>query len=144
MTSSKIKSLLAEKIIVEGLSHKESITLLYVVKNNERNEETNVKTLQDIFKIKVSSTVQLLNKLEEKELIIRKSSDKDKRISVVVSTEKGKKIIKSLLCQGEELLISAADNLEELNNALDVLARFSESLSKKEATIINLKEDVYE
>lgn len=138
MTTGKLRSLLVEKIKIDDLSHKEVITLLCIVEIFDNGNEVNVKTLQDIFKVKVSSVVQVLNKLEIKELIIRKNSKVDKRISILIPTKKAIKIYNIFCEESEKFLLSAIDNDLEFYHCLDVLMKFNENLSSKESITIKI------
>ncbi|MBF0713869.1 winged helix-turn-helix transcriptional regulator [Gemella sp. GH3] len=137
MTTGKLKSLLIEKIKVGDLSHKEVITLLFIVEKFNSNKEVNVKILQDEFKVKVSSVVQILNKLELKNLIVRKNSKEDKRISIIVPTEKSLRIYNVFCTESEKFLLSVIEDYEEFYNCLAVLKKFNENLSEKKGIIIN-------
>lgn len=144
MTTGKLKNTISEKFKVEDLTHTEVVTLNFIVKRSEctiHKDEINVKTIQEFFKIKVSSVVQLLNKLENKKLIERKSSKLDKRISIIEPTDRAKKLIDTLYEESERVLFSIIDDKEKVNEALDVLLDLNMKLSSKKAIQIKLKEE---
>lgn len=80
------------------------------------------KELQEILQIQPGSMSELLAKLEEKGLILRRKDDEDKRRSILTLTEAGQTAAKEQ--QGEEKpLFGALDETEqeELKNLLGKL-----------------------
>lgn len=72
----------------------------------------NQKELQEILQIQPGSMSELLAKLEEKELILRRKDDEDKRRSILTLTEAGKTA--AMEQQGEEKpLFGALDESEQ-------------------------------
>ncbi len=133
-----LKSLCYKGVTIQDLSNKETITLLFIHCSCQ-HKELSVKTIGDIFKEKTSSTVQTLNKLEEKKLIQRVSSEKDKRISVIQLTPQGENLIERYMKASQDFLKEATQGQEEaFYQALKTIQSVHKKLDTLDTKIIEL------
>lgn len=137
-----INHILHSKVVIEDLTHKEIVTLIYIAKNDDK--DLNVKMLQEVFSVKVSSIVQILNRLEEKELIIREVSTNDKRVSIVKATDKSKCVVNKFLLTSEQLLMDSLTSIEDFARCIETLNELVEALKEKEKITIRLESDIVE
>lgn len=91
-------------------SQGETGTLLYLMFEEDGVSATK---LSEILKVTMPRVVSLINNLELKELIMRKSDNNDKRKSIIYITEKGKK---SVLNKKEEAINSLMRIVEKLED----------------------------
>lgn len=103
------------------------------------NDNVSQKTLASALEIELASLMRTLSQLEEQGLIVRHSSEQDKRVRIVSLTSEGKSLTKkvgSSIMQIRKELVSGIDNSELIvftnmieqitHNALDKLNKTEE------------------
>ena len=96
-----------------GLSHGQAITLKIIYEENNIKQEDLNKRLQ----IDKSAVTRILKTLEDKQLIIKKISNEDKRNHILSVTSKGKILypqIKNVIKETTEVMLKDIDQNQQL------------------------------
>lgn len=93
------------------------------------NEIVSQKVIGGYLRIKPGTLSELLEKLEEKELIIRKKSEEDRRFSSVSLSEKGREYLKNKKGKSADKLAILSD--EEKENLKNLLIKIIDDLEAK-------------
>ena len=103
----------------KGVTRVQWIALYYL--GNRRT--ISQRDLASDMKIKESTVVRLIDRMEREELVQRKKSDKDKRVINLILTEKGQRYREELLPEGHKFndIVSAGITEEEMNVFKSVL-----------------------
>jgi DNA-binding MarR family transcriptional regulator len=107
----------------------------FLCRKNDANEPVYQRDLEQAFSIRRSTATEVLNTMETNGLILRESSNTDKRLKRLVVTEKGyqthKLIVSRLNAVDEELInVLTKEEFEALKTALEKLKN---NLLEKEA-----------
>ena len=107
----------------------------FLCRKNDANEPVYQRDLEQAFSIRRSTATEVLNTMETNRLILRESSNTDKRLKRLVVTEKGyqthKLIVSRLNAVDEELInVLTKEEFEALKTALEKLKN---NLLEKEA-----------
>ncbi|WP_028866267.1 MarR family transcriptional regulator [Psychromonas aquimarina] len=91
------------------------------------NDNISQKTLADSLEIELASLMRTLKQLEEQELIVRRSSDKDKRVRIVTLTAQGHAVICKIeahIMQVRRDLLAGIDEAEisQFKNVIERIA----------------------
>ena len=107
----------------------------FICRKNEKNEYVYQKDVEQAFSIRRSSATEILNTMETNDLIVRESSDSDKRLKRLVVTEKGlqthKTIISRLDAIDDEMRSVLTDS--EYDALKSILIKLENNLLEKEA-----------
>lgn len=104
--------------------------LIYLKCNGE--EEIHQRQIEKWFQLKNPTVTGLLNRLEEKHFIVRKTNPEDRRYRVIELTEKGEQLLGQLweeACNLENRMYSNLSE-EEQKVLMDLLDRILNSLSE--------------
>lgn len=107
----------------------------FLCRKNDANEPVYQRDLEQAFSIRRSTATEVLNTMETNGLILRESSNTDKRLKRLVVTEKGyqtHKLIVSRLNAVDEELINALTK-EEFEALKTALEKLKNNLLEKEA-----------
>ena len=107
----------------------------FLCRKNDANEPVYQRDLEQAFSIRRSTATEVLNTMETNRLILRESSNTDKRLKRLVVTEKGyhsHKLIVSRLNAVDEELINALTK-EEFEALKTALEKLKNNLLEKEA-----------
>lgn len=114
-----------------GLTGKQFLLLRFFYLNQDSKNEHILQThIQDIFHIRRSTVTSILQTLEKKEMIVRKTDESDQRKKVVFLTEQAKDIIQRIELdnqQNDNLILSVLDN-NEYSTLIGLLDRICDSL----------------
>lgn len=104
--------------------------LIYLKSNGEK--EIHQRQIEKWFQLKNPTVTGLLNRLEEKHFIVRKTNPEDRRYRVIELTEKGEQLLGQLweeACNLENRMYSNLSE-EEQKVLMDLLDRILNSLSE--------------
>lgn len=104
--------------------------LIYLKSNGEK--EIHQRQIEKWFQLKNPTVTGLLNRLEEKHFIVRKTNPEDRRYRVIELTEKGEQLLGQLweeACNLENRMYSNLSE-EEQKVLMDLLERILNSLSE--------------
>lgn len=131
--TSRISKTLGKKLVQKlqlkniSVTAEEWYAISFLFHNNKQNQKSIVKTI-GIEKVKVN---RLINKLEEKDIVIRKSYEKDKRFNNIELTEKGSKCYKEILPIAESVIKEALNGFREyeIEQGLNFLRKICQNLN---------------
>lgn len=116
-----------------GLTGKQFFILGYVLKQSKKREITQ-KDIENFGNVRKSSVSSIISNLEKNQFIVRKSSEKDSRMNVLLPTEKAYEIERKLNAKkkkieneifssfGKDELQQCGELLEELQKKLKEIA----------------------
>lgn len=114
-----------ERLLKHGVTRVQWIAMYYLLKNGKLSQ----KELADKMSIKESTVVRLIDRMQKEGYIGRKKDDKDRRISHIILTEKGKNRIEELLPEGQKMSDEFSKDIshEEIEVFNRVLEKFMNS-----------------
>lgn len=120
-----------KKTLVEiplNCSNGETGTLLYMT---FIKKETTAKELAEVQGVSLPRMVSILNSLEEKKLINKRIDNKDRRITIITITDKGKKLVLNKKSEAVNKIVEIMKNLseDEINNYLETSKKISNIIS---------------
>lgn len=134
------KTVVDRHLIPLGLTHPRW-TVLWKLKN--LNDHISQKVLADALEIELASLMRTLSQLEAQGLILRRSSDNDKRVRVVSFTDDGKTLISSIeqriLHLRKEILMDISET--EVLALTQILSKIAHNASHKLKTDSNQQGD---
>ena len=129
-----IKKYVNERINSIGLTSFQCGVLAYIYEVTKFGKDVFQKDLENFFVTSKSSMSNLLQSLETKGLIIRKSLENgDSRKKEILITEEGKKVSNltgKFFDEVEEILLSSL-NKEEKEELFKILSKFNERMEKR-------------
>ncbi|MBZ9693021.1 MarR family winged helix-turn-helix transcriptional regulator [Clostridium sp. M14] len=104
------------------------IALYYIGKTNGIFQ----KELSDYMSVKESSMVRLIDRMEKDDLVERRKEIKDRRVTRIFLSDKGKKLREELIPLGEEFQRDAVNGIQEdeLNIFKNVLEKMINNVCK--------------
>lgn len=129
ITSKAAKNLADEfnrRLQEHGITRVQWIALFYIGKSDCVFQ----KELSNLMNIKESSMVRLIDRMEKEGFVIRKKQEHDRRITMIILTEKGKKFREKVLPLGNEFQENATKGIstEELKIFKRVLEKMVENV----------------
>ncbi|WP_411682246.1 MarR family winged helix-turn-helix transcriptional regulator [Clostridium thailandense] len=126
--SKKMADKMNEKLVLVGSTRVQWLVMYYLLKYGKMSQ----RDLGEKMDIKDSTVVRLIDRMEKEQFVERAKDAKDRRITYVTLTEKGKKRIDELLPIGEEMSKVFSSNISEeefeiFNNVLNKMAENAES-----------------
>ncbi|NLW53090.1 MAG: winged helix-turn-helix transcriptional regulator [Tissierellia bacterium] len=106
--------------------------LLHYINVTGKNKEVYQKDIETEFNIRRSSASEMLQKLENKGLIVRLADPKDKRVKKIILTNRGEKLentVFSQVCNYEKELVKDIPE-EKIDIFLEVLDSIKNNLEK--------------
>ena len=106
--------------------------LLHYINVTGKNKEVYQKDIETEFNIRRSSASEMLQKLENKGLIVRLADPKDKRVKKIILTNRGEKLentVFSQVCNYEKELVKDIPE-ENIDIFLEVLDSIKNNLEK--------------
>ncbi|MBV7275345.1 MarR family transcriptional regulator [Clostridium sp. PL3] len=125
--SKKMADKMNEKLVLVGSTRVQWLVMYYLLKYGKMSQ----RDLGEKMDIKDSTVVRLIDRMEKEQFVERAKDAKDRRITYVTLTEKGKKRIDELLPIGEEMSKVFSSNISEeefeiFNNVLNKMAENAE------------------
>lgn len=113
-------------------SHSLTMLQLHVLLMMKKGQDIKVKDIADKLMIAMPTATNLLDKLVEQELVIRKIDTNDRRNVLLSSTEKGKDFLIKGVKIRNEMMYKLLDNLsnEEKNNFFNILNKLKSTYEK--------------
>lgn len=127
MHQTKLNEMFAEF----DLTASQTFTLIYLFHANEKNRIVNQKDIEHDLEISNPTVTGILNRLEHKGLIERKTSTKDARIKHIAVTKKAlelDKVLRKKFTEYEEKLVACLSE-DEVTQLAQMLERMLNSLS---------------
>ena len=124
---------LNDTCIKHGLTAKQFLLLRFFYLNqNGKKEQILQAKIQNDFHVRRSTVTSILQTLEKKGLIIRKTDESDQRKKVVIMTEQARDIIKriDLDAQHNDRMLLSALTKDEYNTLVNLLNRLCDNLEK--------------
>lgn len=123
--SKKMADKMNERLVLVGSTRVQWLVMYYLLKYGKMSQ----KDLGEKMDIKDSTVVRLIDRMEKEQFVERAKDAKDRRITYVTLTEKGKKRIEELLPIGEEMskIFSANISEEEFEIFNKVLNKMAEN-----------------
>ncbi|SDY56043.1 DNA-binding transcriptional regulator, MarR family [Proteiniborus ethanoligenes] len=88
-----------ERLLTVGITRVQWIALYYLGKHNELNQ----KELAELMDIKESSVARLIDRMEKEGYVLRKKDISDRRVTILLLTEKGIDYREKLMPEGEKM-----------------------------------------
>ncbi|WP_123053869.1 MarR family transcriptional regulator [Clostridium sp. JN-1] len=128
--SKKMADKMNERLMLVGSTRVQWLVMYYLLKDGQMSQSDLAKKMN----IKDSTVVRLIDRIEKDEFIKRVKNSKDRRITYVTLTEKGKKRIEELLSVGEEMSKVFSKNIsdEEFEVFNRVLKKMAENAENTE------------
>lgn len=123
-----------EKIVKEDVSsYQLNITEFSVLELLFHKGKQTTQTIKEKILIASSSTTYVIDQLENKGYVERQVSEKDKRVTYVQISEKGKILMEDIFPQHAETIENCFSNFEEdeLEQLLKLLAKMNRQLDKQ-------------
>jgi len=114
-----------------GLTGTQTHILIYLFRSHENGCDVMQRDIEKAMDISNPTVTGILNRLENKGLIVRKTSEKDARIKHIVVTEKAlelDKILRKKFAENDAALISCLSKAEA-DSLEDMLLRILDTLS---------------
>lgn len=113
-------------------SHSLTMLQLHVLLMMKKGQDIKVKDIADKLMIAMPTATNLLDKLVEQELVIRKIDTNDRRNVLLSLTEKGKDFLIKGVKIRNEMMYKLLDNLsnEEKNNFFNILNKLKSTYEK--------------
>ncbi len=130
--TNKVSKMMADefndRLMKHGVTRVQWIAMYYLLKHGRLSQ----KELGEKMSIKESTVVRLIDRMEKEEYIGRKKDDKDRRISYIILTKKGKNRIEGLLVEGQRMSedFSKEISSEEIVTFNRVLEKFMTACKK--------------
>ncbi|HEY8423782.1 MAG TPA: MarR family transcriptional regulator [Clostridia bacterium] len=118
--------------INHGLTGKQFLLLRFFYQNQDQKEHILQTKIQNNFRLRRSTITSVLQTLEKKGMIVRKTDETDQRKKVVIMTDQAKDIIERIeqdAKKSDDMLLSIFSD-EEYNSLVDMLDRICENLVK--------------
>ena len=128
--SKKMADKMNERLMLVGSTRVQWLVMYDLLKDGQMSQSDLAKKMN----IKDSTVVRLIDRIEKDEFIKRVKNSKDRRITYVTLTEKGKKRIEELLSVGEEMSKVFSKNIsdEEFEVFNRVLKKMAENAENTE------------
>jgi DNA-binding MarR family transcriptional regulator len=125
--SKKMSDKMNERLVLVGSTRVQWLVMYYLLKYGKMSQ----RDLGEKMDIKDSTVVRLIDRMEKDQFVERGKDAKDRRITHVTLTEKGKKRIEELLPIGEEMsrvfsVNISQEELEVFNKVLNKMAENTE------------------
>lgn len=123
-----------EKIVKDDVSfYQLNITEFSVLELLFHKGKQTTQTIKEKILIASSSTTYVIDQLENKGYVERQVSEKDRRVTYVHISEKGKTLMEDIFPQHAETIKNCFSNLEanELEQLLKLLAKMNRQLDKQ-------------
>lgn len=123
-----------ERIVKEDVSsYNLNITEFSVLELLFHKGQQTTQGIKEKILIASSSTTYVIDQLEKKNYVTRHVSEKDKRVTFVQISEKGKTLMEDIFPQHAETIENCFSNLEkeELEQLLKLLAKVNRQLDKQ-------------
>ncbi|TAH63374.1 MAG: MarR family transcriptional regulator [Gottschalkiaceae bacterium] len=88
-----------ERLLMVGITRVQWVALYYLGKHKELNQ----KELAELMDIKESSVARLIDRMEKEGYVLRKKDISDRRVTILLLTEKGIDYREKLLPEGEKM-----------------------------------------
>lgn len=88
-----------ERLLTVGITRVQWVALYYLGKHKELNQ----KELAELMDIKESSVARLIDRMEKEGYVLRKKDISDRRVTILLLTEKGIDYREKLLPEGEKM-----------------------------------------
>jgi DNA-binding MarR family transcriptional regulator len=105
----KLADKMNERLVLVGSTRVQWIVMYYLLRDGKMNQSD----LGEKMDIKDSTVVRLIDRMEKEEFVQRVKDAKDRRVTYVMLTEKGKKRIEELLPIGEEMSKVFSENISQ-------------------------------
>ncbi|HEY8443578.1 MAG TPA: MarR family transcriptional regulator [Clostridia bacterium] len=115
-----------------GLTGKQFVLLRFFYLNQDSQEHLLQAKIQKIFHLRRSSITSVLQTLEKKGMIVRKTDESDQRKKVVILTDQAKDLLERIekdAQQNDDLVLSILSQ-DEYNTLLNLLERICDNLAK--------------
>lgn len=124
----QITDVFGRRLEKKGVTRIQWIALYYLGKSGTLNQNE----LAGYMDIKDSTVARLVDRMERDELVSRKKNEKDRRVTILSLTQKGKAMREELLPEGQifsdEVMVGISD--EELENFNNVMYKMLENVKK--------------
>lgn len=125
--SKKMADKMNERLVLVGSTRVQWLVMYYLLRYGKMNQSDLGKKMD----IKDSTVVRLIDRMEKEEFVERVKDAKDRRVTYVMLTEKGKKRIEELLPIGEEMSKVFSENISDeefeiFNKVLNKMAENAE------------------
>lgn len=107
--SKKLADKLNKRLTMAGSTRAQWLVMYYI----ERYEKMSQTELADKLDLKSSTVVRLLDRMEKEEIVLRIKGQKDRRVTYIMLTDKGKKRIEELLPIVQEVSILFSRGISE-------------------------------
>lgn len=126
--SKKMADKMNERLVLVGSTRAQWLVMYYLLRYGKMSQ----RDLGEKMDIKDSTVVRLIDRMEKDQFVERAKDVKDRRVTYVTLTEKGKKRIEELLPIGEEMSKTFSANISEeefeiFNKVLNKMAENAES-----------------
>lgn len=123
----KLADKMNERLVLVGSTRVQWLVMYYLLRDGKMNQSD----LGEKMDIKDSTVVRLIDRMEKEEFVERVKDAKDRRVTYVMLTEKGKKRIEELLPIGEEMSKVFSENISQeefeiFNKVLNKMAENAE------------------
>lgn len=123
----KLADKMNERLALVGSTRVQWLVMYYLLRDGKMNQ----RDLGEKMDIKDSTVVRLIDRMEKEEFVERVKDAKDRRVTYVTLTDKGKKRIEELLPIGEEMSKVFSENISEeefqiFNKVLNKMAENAE------------------
>jgi DNA-binding MarR family transcriptional regulator len=107
-TMTQLKCASSERLLREGVSMAQ-VHIMYTV---QRNGDMTMSQLADVLNVSDSNATGLVDRLEERGLVVRDRVPEDRRVVVVKATESGRRLLSEVDALTDEILRSVLGRLD--------------------------------
>lgn len=130
-TMTQLKCASSERLLREGVSMAQ-IHIMYTV---QRNGEMTMSQLADVLNVSDSNATGLVDRMEERGLVVRERVPEDRRVVVVKTTEAGERLISEVDALSDDILRSVLGRLDP-----DQLRGVGQAVADLRAAVVSVVE----